>query len=194
VGRTQRQGVELNVATRFADWSFDLRYNHIDATFRSTFIASSPNNSSADANGAIIVRPGDRIPGIPPDSVKLRIGYEPNEKTAIDANIVYASPQYALGDDNNADDHGRLPSYTVVRLDARYQLTRDLQLFMQVNNLFDRRYQTLALLGANAFTGPGGSFGPASGVDPVSEQFRAPAAPRAIWVGVRYSPATMRNE
>ena len=108
------------------------------------------------------MRPGDRIPGIPSDSVKLRVGYEPNEKIAIGANIVYASPQYALGDDDNADVHGRLPSYSVVRLDARYQLNAEVQLFMQVSNLFDRRYQTLALLGANAFTGPGGSFGPAA--------------------------------
>ena len=193
VGRTRRQGIELNLATRVAAWSFDLRYNHIDATFQSTFVASSPNNSSADSNGAITVQPGDRIPGIPPDSVKLRAAVEPNEKTAIGVNVVYASPQYALGDDNNADVHGRLPSYTVVSLDARYQIIPELQLFMQLSNVFDRRYQTLAVLGANAFTGPGGSFGPASGVDPVSEQFRAPAAPRAIWVGLRYAPAAMRS-
>jgi len=187
VGRTRRKGLELNLATRIREWSLDLRYNHIDATFRYTFVASSPNNSSADANGAITVQPGNRIPGIPSDSAKLRIAYDVNDKTAIGANIVYASPQYALGDDNNSDIHGRLPSYAVVHLDARYQVMPDLQLFMQVSNLFDRRYQTLALLGANAFTGPGGSFGPASGIDPVPEQFRAPAAPRAIWVGLRYA-------
>jgi len=193
VGRTRRQGIEFNLATRIADWSFDVRYNHIDATFQSTFTASSPNNSSADSSGAITVQPGDRIPGIPPDSVKLRAAYEPNEKTSIGVNVVYASPQYALGDDDNADVHGRLPSYTVVHLDARYQVVPELQLFMQVSNLFDRRYQTLALLGANAFTGPGGSFGPASGVDPAPEQFRAPAAPRALWIGLRYTFAPRRE-
>src|SRR5205814_2560154 len=153
----------------------------------------SPNNSSADGNGAITVEPGNRIPGIPSDSLKIRAVYEPNEKTAIGINAVYASPQYALGDDNNADVQGRLPSYTVVHLDTRYQLSADLQLFMQVSNLFDRRYQTLAVLGANAFTGPGGSFGPANGVDAVPEQFRAPGAPRTIWVGFRYAWAASRQ-
>ena len=193
VGKTRRQGIELNVATRVDQWSFDVRYNHIDATFRSTFTASSPNNSSADANGAITVQTGDRVPGIPTDSVKLRTVYEPNDKLAIGANVIYASPQYALGDDNNADVHGKLPSYTVVHLDALYQMNADLQLFMRVSNLFDRRYQTLAVLGANAFTGPGGSFGPASGVDPMSEQFRAPGAPRGVWVGLRYAPPAPRT-
>ena len=116
------------------------------------------------------------IPGIPRDSAKLRAAYEPGDSASVGINVVYASSQYALGDDNNADVHGRLPAYTVVHLDGRYQATRELQLFMLVNNLFDRRYQSLALLGANAFTGPGGSFGPANGVEPAPEQFRAPGA------------------
>ena len=186
VGRTRREGVEVNVATRFDRWSLNLRYNHIDATFRSTFVASSPNNSSADENGAIIVQSGDRIPGIPRDSVKLRAEYEIDDRSGIGVNVVYASPQFALGDDNNRDDHGRLPAYTVVHLDARYQVLPDLQLFMQIDNVFDRRYQTLALLGANVFTGPDGSFGPAHGVEPEREQFRASGAPRGVWVGLRY--------
>jgi iron complex outermembrane receptor protein len=187
VGRTRRQGIELNAATRVADWLLNLRYNHIDATFRSTFTAASPNNSSADANGAITVQPGDHIPGIPGNSAKLRAAYEPDDSISLGINVVYASSQYALGDDNNADIYGRLPAYTVVHLDARYQATRELQLFMLVSNLFDRRYQSLALLGANAFTGPGGSFGPANGVEPLPEQFRAPGAPRGVWVGLRYA-------
>ena len=141
-------------------WSLNLRYNHIDATFRSTFVASSPNNSSADSEGAITVRPGNRIPGIPRDSIELRAEYGIDERSGVGVNVIYASSQYALGDDDNRDDHGRLPAYTVVNLDARYQVLAELQLFLQVNNVFDRRYQTLALLGANAFTGPDGTFGP----------------------------------
>jgi outer membrane receptor protein involved in Fe transport len=186
VGRTRRQGVEGNAATQVDRWSFNVRYNHIDATFRSTFVASSPNNSSADSDGAITVRPGDRIPGIPRDSIKVRAEYAIDDRSGVGVNIVYASSQYALGDENNHDDKGRLPAYTVVNLDARYQALPDLQLSLQVGNVLDRRYQTLALLGANAFTGPDGSFGPVHGVDPEREQFRAPGAPRGIWVGLRY--------
>jgi outer membrane receptor protein involved in Fe transport len=186
VGRTRREGVEVNAAAEIDRWSLNLRYNHIDATFRSTFVASSPNNSSADSEGAITVRPGNRIPGIPRDSIKLRAEYGIDERSGVGVNVIYASSQYALGDDDNRDDHGRLPAYTVVNLDARYQVLAELQLFLQVNNVFDRRYQTLALLGANAFTGPDGTFGPAHGVDPEREQFRASGAPRGIWVGLRY--------
>jgi len=187
VGSTRRQGVELYGATRAGPFAFDLRYNYLDATYRSTFAVSSPNNSSADDDGTIIVRPGDRIPGLPRHSVKLRTAYEPMEQLAIGVNVVYASSQYAFGDENNRDSQGQLPSYTVVHLDARYDVTKDLQLFVLVDNLFDRRYQNLAVLGSNVFTGPNQSFGPAQGIDPVPEQFRASGAPRGIWVGVHYS-------
>jgi len=194
VGKTRRQGIELNVATRMGDWSFEVRYSRIDATFQSTFVESSPNNSSADASGAILVQPGDRIPGIPRDLVKVRVEFEPVERLGIGVNVVYTSPQYALGDENNQDRNGRLPSYTVFNLDARYDATPDLRLLLNVANLFDRRYQTFALLGANVFTGPDNTFAPAQGIAPVAEQFRAPAPPRGIWVGVRYAfgrPATV---
>jgi len=53
--------------------------------------------------------------------------------------------------------------------------------------VFDRRYQNIGVLGSNAFTGPNRSFGPASGIDAVAEQFRGIGAPRGIWIGLRYS-------
>jgi len=187
VGKTRRQGVELEGETRAGDVTLNLRYSHLDATFQSGYLATSPNNSSADANGVIVVRPGDRLPAVPRDTAKLRVEYQPVERLAVGLNVLYAGPQYALGDENNQDRNGPLPSYVVLHLDARYDATPDLQLFMTVSNLFDRRYQTFALLGANAFTGPGDTFGPSQGIATVAEQFRAPASPRGIFVGLRYA-------
>jgi len=187
VGQTRRQGFELGASTRVGDWSFDFRYSRVNATYRSTFVAFSPSNSSANEEGAIVVQPGDRIPGIPRDSVKLRVEFEPVERFAIGVNMLYASSQYALGDENNQDRNGPLPSYTVFNLDARYDVTPALRVVVNVANLFDRTYQTVGLVGANFFTGPNNTFGPAQGIPPVAEQFRAPAAPRGIWVGIRYA-------
>jgi outer membrane receptor protein involved in Fe transport len=187
VGKTRRQGIELAASTRFGDLSASLRYSRIEATFRSSFIAASLNNSTADENGAIAVRPGNRIPGIPVDTLKLRLDLDVDARWSVGGNAIYASSQYARGDENNLDRHGRLPAYTVVSLDTRFQASTALQLFVTVTNLFDRRYQNFGLLGANAFTGPGRTFGPAVGVDPVAEQFRAIGAPRGVWVGLRYA-------
>jgi len=56
-----------------------------------------------------------------------------------------------------------------------------------VNNVFDRRYSNFGVVGENFFTGPGRTFGPAVGVEPVAEQFRGPGAPFGAWLGARYS-------
>src|SRR5262249_14559850 len=106
VGQTRRQGVELMGSTRWESVLITLRYNHIDATFRPASVAATPNNSTADANGAITVNPGNRIPGVPADSVKLRADWDLSERAALGATIVYASSQYAHGDENNQDSHG----------------------------------------------------------------------------------------
>ncbi len=164
-----------------------MHYSHIDATFRSAFVAASPNNSSADAAGAIQVRPGDRLPGIPADSLKLRADLDLEAQWALGASVVLTSSQYARGDENNRDAAGRIPGYAVVGLDARWNLTPAVQWVAGADNLFDRRYQNFGQLGANAFTGPDRSFGPALGIDPVREQFRAVGAPRTLWIGVRYT-------
>ena len=187
VGPTRRQGVELMGALRWETVTLALRYNHIDATFRSSFLAASPNNSTADANGAIAVNSGDRIPGIPADSAKLRFDWDVDDRWSVGATVVYAASQYAHGDENNQDSHGRVPGYAVANLDAQFRPTGDLLLFATITNLFDREYQNFGLLGANAFTGPDRSFGPALGIPAQSEQFRGLGAPRGFWVGLRYT-------
>ena len=187
VGRTRRQGVELMGSTRWGSMLVTLRYNHIDATFRSAFIAASPNNSTADGSGAIAVNPGNRMPGIPADSAKLRAEWDLSERAALGVTVVYASSQYAHGDENNQDRHSSVPGYALANLDAQFRLTPDLLLFANVDNVTNRRYQNFGLLGANAFTGPDRSFGPAQGIAPESDQFRGLGTPRGVWVGLRYT-------
>ena len=186
VGPTRRQGIELTGSTQSGDVRLTLRYSYIDATYRSSFMAASANNSTA-TQGAITVQPGDGVPGIPANSAKLRVDWSINEHWAIGGTLIYASSQYAHGDENNEDSHGPVPGYSVVNLDTQWQITPNLQLFANISNLFNRQYQTVGLLGANAFSGPDRTFGPAVGIDPVSEQFRGLGAPRGFWLGLRYS-------
>jgi iron complex outermembrane receptor protein len=187
VGPTRRQGLELMGTAHWGELTLTLHYSYIDATYRSTFVAASASNSTADASGAIIVRPGDRIPGIPANTAKVRAQWDGGERWALGASVVYASSQYAHGDENNQDSHGAVPGYTVVNLDAQFKLMPALQVFASIGNLFNRSYQNFGLLGANAFTGPGRTFGPALGLEPVSEQFRGLGTPRGFWIGLRYA-------
>ena len=184
VGDTRRQGIELAAGEKFGAFTFSARYSYIAATYRSAFLENSPVNSSADGTGAIAVAPGNAIPGIPRHTLKFRLDHDVNERFSIGSNIMHASSTYARGDENNRDVRGKVPGYTVVNLDGRFKLNRDIELFGRVNNLFDREYANFGILGRNAFAGPDRTFDNANAVN---EQFRGYGAPRGIWVGLRYS-------
>lgn len=184
VGETRRQGIEVAFDQKFGNLSVAAGLGLIDATFQSPLSLHSPDNSSADASGNITVEPGHRIPGIARTLVKLRADYAFAAGVSLGASVVRASGQYARGDENNQDANGKVPGYTVVNLNARYQLDRQWEFFAKVNNLFDRKYENFGILGANFFDSDGAYNGAAA---PTPEQFRSPGAPRAGWLGVKYS-------
>jgi outer membrane receptor protein involved in Fe transport len=184
VGTTRRQGFELNTRVQTGPLTVNASYTYLRATYQSSFVEQSASNSSANAQGNITVHPGNRIPGIPENALKLRLDYAATAKWNVGANILYRSSIFARGDENNQDSNGRIAGYAIVDLDTTYQVTKQLQLFAHLNNLFDKRYADFGILGQNFFNGPGHSFSP----DAVSnEQFLGLGEPRGIWVGLRYA-------
>jgi outer membrane receptor protein involved in Fe transport len=183
VPQTRRQGLELGLQQQLGTLKLQAAYAFVDATYQAAFTVQSPNNSAANGAGDIQVQPGDHIPGIPRNNFKLRADWQATPKLSIGGTLVYASSQYAQGDNNNQDQNGPVPGYTIVNLDAHYYITEQLQVFGRINNLFDRKYQTAGVLGANFFTGPNFSYNNAS---VPSSMFSSPGAPFGIWIGVRY--------
>jgi outer membrane receptor protein involved in Fe transport len=183
LGNTRRQGIEIGLQTRLGKLSLNAAYGFVDATFLDAFLVASPNNSQADANDRIQVESGDRIPGIPQHNFKLRADYAFTPRIFGGVNFIYASDQYARGDENNEDVNGTVPEYFVVNVDARWQITNQLQVFGRISNLLDEEYEVFGVLGENFFPGPGFAFDAANAAD---EQFRTPGAPRGFFVGVRY--------
>ncbi|MGH8778025.1 TonB-dependent receptor [Paraburkholderia sp.] len=184
VGRTRRQGLELAGHSRFGPVAVTASYSYVDATYRSTWTESSQSNSSAGANGNITVKPGNHIPGIPASTVKLRLDYDATSKWTIGTNLTWRGSVYAQGDENNQDANGKISGYLLVDLDTTYQVTKQLQVFASVTNLFDKQYASFGVLGENFFNGPNHTF---DGANPTNEQFIGPGAPRGVWVGLRYA-------
>jgi iron complex outermembrane receptor protein len=183
IPQTRREGFELGLQQQFGTVKLQAAYAFVDATYQSSFTVQSPNNSTADAAGDIQVQPGDHIPGIPRNNFKLRADWQATPKLSIGGTMVYSSGQYAQGDNNNQDQNGPIPGYTIFNLDARYYITDQLQVFGRINNLFDRKYQTAGTLGQNFFTGPNFSYNLAGAQ---SSMFSSPGAPFGFWIGVRY--------
>jgi iron complex outermembrane recepter protein len=182
VGDTRRQGIELTGGVAVGPFRFVAKYSHLLATFETGFVENSPNNTTADAEGNIVISPGNRIPSLPADMFRLR-GDWSQGRFAVGASLVAASWQYARGNENNADSGGKVPGYAVLAMDASWQLARDWQLFARIDNLFNTRSQNFGILGSNFFRGPGNTFD-ASLAGP--EPFQSPMSAFGIWVGIEY--------
>jgi iron complex outermembrane recepter protein len=190
VGSTRRQGLEMGGSSKLGQMrpvTVTANYSFIDAAFQSGFNAASLSNSQADANGAITVRPGDRIPNIARHTLKLRADWafmpdSPNWRVV--GQWQAASGVYARGDENNQDSHGRVPGYGVFNLQLHGEFSAGWQFFARVDNVFNRRYANFGVLGQNVFTGPGQSF---DGANPRNEQFRGYGMPRGFWLGMQFN-------
>jgi iron complex outermembrane recepter protein len=183
VGKTRRQGMELGVAGKYSALDLSARYSFIRATYESAFTVHSPNNSTADANGDVAVTPGNQLTGIPQQAFKLRADYDVDENFSVGINWIAVSAQYPRGNENNQDANGKIPGYGVINLDARYQANRELNLFIKINNLINKKYYTFGVLGENFFTGPGNTY---DRINTRPELFVSSAAPIGAWIGVEY--------
>lgn len=196
VGNTRRQGLDLSLGGKQGGLNWHLTYSFVDATFQSNFEISAGSNSTADADGNILVRAGDRIPLIPKHTGRLVLDYELTKRWDIGGNVIAASGSYLHGDENNANQAGGtngegayisgtgwIPGYTVVNLQGAYHITKHAEIFARLINLFDKQYATAGFLTSSSFN-PNGTFIPNPDNWP-NENAVSPAAPRAIWAGVR---------
>jgi iron complex outermembrane recepter protein len=177
VGETLRQGLDAGLRLTTQRISAWVNFSYISATFQSPFVASSPNNPAADADGNITVRSGNRLPGIPTYQGKLGIDYKITDAWSAGANVIVAAGQYLVGDEANLTP--KLPPYVVLTLTTRYQVTKALQVFATVQNVTNEKYYTY------------GTFSPTSSV-PIAQVPNAsnprsysPAAPVGAFGGVR---------
>jgi outer membrane receptor protein involved in Fe transport len=200
VGETRRQGAELALAMHTGDVAWSASLGLVRATFETRYqFASAANSAAEDTDGdgvgdTVFVRRGDHIPGIPERTLKLRADWEVLADLSIGAGVVYASSVYARGDENNQDVNGKVPGYAVVEVAAGYEIAEGFRISLRADNLFDAGHSNFAILGENAFVGPGRSFGPAAGIEPGVEQFRAVGAPRGAWLTLEYrSPSRERR-
>jgi outer membrane receptor protein involved in Fe transport len=201
-GETRRQGVEVNLNSHISRLRIGGGYTFLDATYQSTeTIDGSSNSTSSEGHGlegTIQVNPGNHIPLIPQHMLKGYADLQATSKLSIDLDLIAVSSAYARGNENNQHQAdgvyylgpGKSGGYAVLNLGAHYQLNRRFQLFMQINNLLDRKYYTAALLGGTGIT-PAGTFLarplPAiSGEFPVIQAtFLAPGAPIGAWGGIK---------
>jgi len=198
VGGTRRQGLDLAVGGRVGALQWHLAYSLVAATFRSSFVVSAESNSTADANGDILVRPGDWIPLTPRHTGRLLLDYQVSPRLQLGGSLSVVSGSYLHGNENNANQAGGtngegafiaptgtgwIPSYALINLQGTYGLEKSVDLFARIVNVLDKQYSTAGFLTTNTFN-PNGTFR-SNPLDPTHENAVSPGTPRAVWAGVR---------
>ncbi len=190
VGKTRRMGLDTNLMGNQGDFNWMLGYSYIKATYESDLSLANEVNTSSDGD-SISVSKGSRLAGIPAHRLKFRGEYAITPKWSVGTNILMFSDQYSHGNENNKDqgEGAKLGGYTVVNLDTRYNFGNGWQLFAKAINIFDREYSSGGMLGESYFQA-NGTF---DGGDDHRTSLRAPGAPRAGWIGVRWEFGGPKN-
>ena len=165
IGKTKRQGIEFGLnGLAFEKLNWYINYGFVDATYQ----------SSADlfnGLGAETIVAGNKIPSIPANTLKFGSEYELFHDFFLGGDAQYAYSQYARGDDNNS--HAQISDYTVVNLNSRYVITKNVEIFAMGRNVLDNHYATFAQLGQNFFNNNNAT------------QFQGPSAPATAYAGVK---------
>lgn len=207
-GRTRRDGLELEISEAFGHWSAGANYTFMNATYESPQTIDGGSNSANDSAIAgrpgiddnIHITPGDFIPQVPRNIFKLYGQFHPSSRLIAEMDILAVGSSYARGNENNLDrpdgvyynGSGKSAGYGIGSLGARYQMTKNIQLFLQMNNLLDKHYSTAAQLGTTPFDNDdrfvAQPFGTPYGEGNVpirSSSFQAPGTPFNVYGGLR---------
>ncbi len=177
VGRTRRQGIEaqVNLTSKtlqlYASWAL------VDARFLDPLTLNSPSPFAID--DIIQVVPGNRIPAIPRNRVKLGVDYSITDAFKVGGDALFVASQYFAGDESN--QAARLPGYTVFNLHASYQINKTFQIYGRIDNIFDNRYATFGTFFERDDI-PNFANGGAEFSDPRTV---TPARPRAFYAGLK---------
>jgi iron complex outermembrane receptor protein len=174
--RTQRRGIELAAAFRQGPVSAFANYGLVEATYQFTGALPSPNAPFADAQGLVPIRPGDRIGGIAPQTLKAGVDVQAGRALSLGAELLAVAAQPLAGDEHGQDSS--LPGYATLNLHGAYQLGRA-SLFLKVDNLLDSRAATFG-----TYFGTDGLANVAGAPDIRSPRTVTPLQPRAVEAGV----------
>lgn len=189
--RTRHQGLDATLTRQFGRLGVRLAYSYLEAQY--------------DADGELFtgarnvqIRRGTRLAGLPKHSGKLALDWRVHPRFDVGADLQGASSLLTQGNEDGLVEDAepgedaeradwRVRGHVLVSLRASYRPAPGWELFVRVNNLFDRRYETFGAVAPDLFP-HGRQLKPHEGeVDAAHARFVAPGAPRSAVAGLRYT-------
>ncbi|OOF87841.1 cobalamin receptor [Rodentibacter ratti] len=145
-GKTKVRGVEVAYKGRIAD----------DLTAYANYTYTQIKNGEArlGAEGETLIRRPQHI-------ANAGLSYQITEKLGSDINVSYVGKRFDTYWGTYPSKRVEMPSYTLVNLGANYQISPNLNVYVNLNNVFDKKYETAVEYGQdgrNVYVGLKGSF------------------------------------
>ena len=179
-GDTRRAGLDVELSGGVTRLGWFVSYGMVEATFESPLaLPGNPAvNDAASADGTLAVDPGDRLPGIPRHNVKAGVRYSLTEAWDLALDALAASSRVFVGDESN--DQPELAGYGIANLRSVYRVTDGLELFVRIDNLFGKEYETFGVLAdLELFL--------SEAENATIPRFVTPGAPRSGFTGVQFT-------
>jgi len=138
VGDARNQGLELSAKSdRSKEFSFSLAYTYLDAyyTKHNPFVVDYDPTRKNNGEDIAYDIEGNQLPRVPHHKLDL-IGYYKILKNLELMGEIYAQSDYYADETNFV----KMPGYGIFNAKATYQHKKDLELFFQVKNVFDKQY------------------------------------------------------
>ncbi len=177
IDKTRRMGGEIKYFFEFEKINFSASYMYLDPTFEDNFLVVSPNHPNADSNSRISVTKGDTMTGVSRHQLKANFEVFPESTFRVTVKSQYFSGQFLRGDESNS--LAKTDGFINVDLLVQYKLSKDNYAFLQVNNVFDSKYESFGMLGED----PRSVISNLSGSD---FRYVSAGAPRGTWIGFSY--------
>jgi outer membrane receptor protein involved in Fe transport len=178
--KTQYLGVDINAGKSWGAWQLNSTYSYLKATYE----------SSAELLGAereMDITPGTRMAGIPLHKLKMHLDWSATEKWKLGTSMIASSSLVAQGNEDGLLDDGggagnaKVKGYALFNLKTTYAVQKGFEVFGKIDNVFNRRYETYAMLAPNSLT----TFDDAGTAEQTLSKFVAPGATRTYMAGLR---------
>ena len=177
--KTQYLGVDINANKSWGAWNLSTTYSYLEATYESSA-------SLLGAERMMSITPGMRMAGIPLHKLKMHLDWSANENWNFGSTVIASSSIVTQGNEDGYIDTGvsgdaKVNGYALFNLNATYKAQKGFEIFGKINNVFNKSYETYAMMAANSLTTTGDSPD-----EQTLSKFVAPGAPRTYMAGLRY--------
>lgn len=179
--RTRHQGLDAEWRWRGGPWELGIGYSHLRATYEADGVLRVGERN-------VMVSPGTPMAGLPRHQMKAHVAWAPAPGWWLGADLQAVSQRTSAGNEDGRfdDDEAEtadfaVAGYALLNLQARWQPTKDIELFVGIDNVFNRRAASFGALAETLFDADGAYRG-----EEADALFIAPIAPRSLNLGLRW--------